>query len=229
MLSYLPYIRVSTGTQANDGLGLALQERAIRAYLDEHRASAGRFYEDRGISGTVEDRPALRELFAVLGPGDLVIVARLDRLARDLLAQEVLLRDIRQRGADLVSCSAAEAEYLQDDPHDPSRTLIRQVLGSVSQFERSLIRLRLQHGRALKAECGGYAFGSPPYGYRAEGGQLVPEPQEQEAIVFACALRRKGHSLRDIGVALADAGFASKRGGGWHPTTVARVLSRAER
>jgi DNA invertase Pin-like site-specific DNA recombinase len=77
-----------------------------------------------------------------------VVVARLDRLARDLLTQEFLLREIRQRGADLVSCSDTEADYLQDDPHDPTRKLVRQVLGAISEFERALIKLRLQRGRA---------------------------------------------------------------------------------
>jgi DNA invertase Pin-like site-specific DNA recombinase len=140
------------------------------------------------------------------------------------LTQEFLLRDIRQRGADLVSCSAAEADYLQDDPHDPTRKLIRQVLGAVSEFERALIRLRLQRGRALKAERGGFAYGSPAFGYRAEGGELKPVAREQEAIRYAKKLRRSGVSLRDIGRALTEQGYPSKRSGSWHPSTVARLL-----
>ena len=171
-LTYFAYARVSTDKQAEDGFGLAAQEKAVRSYFRERRARPPRFFEDRGISGAVEDRPALSELLAALATGDVVVVARLDRLARDLLTQEFLLRDIRQRGADLVSCSSAEAEYLKDDPNDPTRKLIRQVLGAVSEFERSLIRLRLQRGRAVKAERGGFAYGSPPFGYRAEGGGL---------------------------------------------------------
>lgn len=227
-MTYLPYIRVSTDRQADDGLGLALQEKAVRAYLHERRARAARIFEDRGVSGAVEDRPALAELLDELRPGDVVVVARLDRLARDLLTQEFLLRDIRQRGADLASCSAAETQYLNDDPHDPTRKLIRQVLGAVSEFERSLIRLRLQRGRALKAERGGYAYGSPPFGFRAEGGQLVPEPTEQIALEVAVRLRGEGRSLREVARALEDAGHASKRGATWHPATVARLLARAE-
>src|SRR4051812_45093125 len=164
-LSYLPYLRVSTDRQADDGLGLAQQEKSIRGLLREKHARPTRSYEDRGVSGTVEDRPGLAALLADLRPADVVVVARLDRLARDLLTQEFLLRDIRQRGADLVSCSPAETDYLRDDPHDPTRKLIRQVLGAVSEFERALIRLRLQRGRALKAERGGLAYGSPPFGH----------------------------------------------------------------
>ena len=118
-MTYLPYLRVSTDRQAENGLGLAQQEKSIRAFLRQQRVRPVRFFEDRGVSGAVEDRPALGELLAALGKGDIVVVARLDRLARDLLTQEFLLRDIRQRGADLISCSPAEADYLADDPHDP--------------------------------------------------------------------------------------------------------------
>lgn len=227
-MTYLPYLRVSTDRQAENGLGLAQQEKSIRAFLRQQRVRPVRFFEDRGVSGAVEDRPALGELLAALGKGDIVVVARLDRLARDLLTQEFLLRDIRQRGADLISCSPAETDYLADDPHDPTRKLIRQVLGAVSEFERALIRLRLQRGRAVKAERGGFAYGSPPYGFRAEGGELVAIPGEQHAVRFAVGLRREGHSLRSIADALSEAGFPSKRGKSWHPATVARLLSRAE-
>jgi DNA invertase Pin-like site-specific DNA recombinase len=127
---------------------LAQQEQSIRAFLRQQGVRQFRFFEDRGVPGAVEDRPGLAELLAELRPGDVVVVARLDRLARDLLTQEFLLREIRQRGADLVSCSDTEADYLQDDPHDPTRKLVRQVLGAISEFERALIKLRLQRGRA---------------------------------------------------------------------------------
>ena len=227
-MSYSAYLRVSTDRQAENGLGLAAQERSIRALLRERHVRPARFFEDRGASGAVEDRPALSELLEALEAGDVVVVARLDRLARDLLTQEVLLRDIRQRGADVVSCSPAESDYLHDDPHDPTRRLIRQVLGSVSEFERALIKLRLQRGRALKAERGGFAYGSPPFGFRAEGGELVPHPGEQDAIRMALDIRRTGGSLRQIGTALSEAGFLSKRGGEWHPPTVRRMLARAK-
>src|SRR3954452_18740250 len=141
MQTYRPYCRVSTDRQAETGYGLAVQQKSIRAFIGQRHSRAPRFYVDRGVSGAVEDRPALAELLAQLQPGDVVLVARLDRLARDLLTQEFLLRDIRRRGADLMSCATSEGDFLQDDPHDPTRKLVRQVLGAISEFERALIRL----------------------------------------------------------------------------------------
>jgi DNA invertase Pin-like site-specific DNA recombinase len=79
------------------------------------------------------------------------------------------------------STSAGEAAYLEDDPGDPARKVIRQVLGAVAEYERSMIALRLRSGRAGKAQAGGFAYGAPPYGYAArrrtrvaEDGDLYP-------------------------------------------------------
>jgi DNA invertase Pin-like site-specific DNA recombinase len=118
-----------------------------------------------------------------------LIVYRLDRLARDLVLQEQLLADIRRMGADVFSTSSAEGSYLTDDPDDPSRKLIRQVLGAVNEYERAIIALRLRSGRRKKYDNGGYAFGSPPYGWRAVRRDLVEDPEEQAALARMRELR----------------------------------------
>lgn len=224
--SAVGYVRVSTERQAEEGLGLAIQERAIRHLARTAGLKLQEIVRDEGVNGTLEERPGLASLLDSLRPGMVVVVARLDRLARDLLTQEFLLRDMRQRGADLVSCSQAEADYLRDDPDDPTRKLIRQVLGAVSEFERALIKLRLSRGRAAKAAKGGFAYGSPPYGSRAADRKLVPEESEQAVIELATRLRREGASLRSIGRSLLEAGHSPRRAKAWHPQVVARLLRR---
>ncbi len=103
-----------------------------------------------------------------------MVVHRLDRLARDLVLQEQLLAECWKMDATVSSTAAGEDAYLRDDPSDPSRRLIRQVLGAVSDYERAMVRLRLATGRRHKADAGGYAYGAPPFGYRSDGGHLVP-------------------------------------------------------
>lgn len=225
-MNAIGYIRVSTNGQAENGFGLAAQQKAVRQLARERGYRLLKVVRDEGVSGLIEVRPGLADLLEALRTGMVVLVPGLDRLARDLLTQEILLRDIRQRGADVVSCSPAETENLLDDPNDPTRKLIRQVLGAVAEFERSLVRLRLQRGRALKAERGGFAYGSPPYGTRSVAGRLVPLPDEVDAIVFARKLRTAGKSLRKIAEALHEKGYRPKRSDRWHPATVARVLAR---
>ena len=225
------YVRVSTSQQAEEGLGLEVQERAIRLWAKAHHHKLVAVIADSGISGTTEldDRPGLAEALAMVGNGSVggVCVARLDRLARDLVLQEQLLAEIRRQGGGLFTTSAAEVGYLSDDPDDPSRRLIRQVLGAVSEYERAIIALQLRAGRRRKAEKGGFAYGSPPLGWRAERGQLVVDETEAVALARMGELRHDGANLREIATVLADEGHRTKRGARWHPQTVARALQSA--
>jgi DNA invertase Pin-like site-specific DNA recombinase len=222
------YIRVSTDSQV-DGLGPEVQERAISTWAKSHRHKIVTVLRDNGISGAKElaDRPGLAEALALIRDGVIsgVVVYRLDRLARDLVLQEQLLAEIRRMGGELFTTSVAEAGYLADDPNDPSRKLIRQVLGAVNEYERSMIALRLRSGRRRKAEKGGFAYGSPRFGYRAERGELVEDDGEQATVARVAELRSEGKSLRDIGTALTAEGHKPKRGNKWHPQTVTNIVA----
>ncbi|CAN5719866.1 hypothetical protein BH20ACT23_BH20ACT23_21800 [soil metagenome] len=77
----------------------------------------------------------------------------------------------------------------------------------------------------MKAEQGGYAYGSPSYGYRAENKALVVDPAEAEAVKFAKDLRSSGHSYRLIATALAQHGYKPKRAKVWYPSTVKSVVN----
>lgn len=225
------YLRVSTDRQAEEGLGLELQEQAIRSWAKANKHRVVSVLVDEGVSGAKEldHRPGLADALDLVreGNADAVVVYRLDRLARDLVLQEQLLAEFRRLGGEVCSTSAAEAGYLSDDPDDPSRKLIRQILGAVSEYERAMIALRLRSGRRRKAEKGGYAYGSPAFGFRAEDKGLEADQDEQQAIARMQALHEAGSSLRQICAALAEEGYTAKRGGPWHPNTVARVLRRA--
>jgi DNA invertase Pin-like site-specific DNA recombinase len=90
-----------------------------------------------------------------------------------------------------------------------------------------MISLRLRAGRRRKAEKGGFAYGSPPLGWRAERGVLVVDEAESKALARMAELRNDGASLREIATLLADEGHKTKRGARWHPQTVARALQSA--
>jgi DNA invertase Pin-like site-specific DNA recombinase len=154
-----------------------------------------------------------------------LVIYRLDRLARDLVLQEQLLAEVRRLGGVVLSASEAESAFLVDDPDDPSRKLIRQVLGAVSEYERSMIALRLRSGRARKAANGGFAYGAPPFGQRAERGELMRDEREHATIVRARALRSEGRSMRQIADALTRDGHEPRRATRWHPQVVSRLLN----
>ena len=197
------YVRVSTDKQAaEDRLGKPVQEKAIRAYARAHGLRVVSWHYDDGISGSngLDSREGLPLALAEVrdGTAEGIIVYRLDRLARDLIIQETLLAEVKRMGGQTFTTSGAEADFLNDDPNDPSRKLIRQVLGAVNEYERSMIALRLRSGRKLKAERGGFAYGAPAYGQRAQDHELVPDSVEQQAIGRIRELSAAGRSLRQI-------------------------------
>jgi DNA invertase Pin-like site-specific DNA recombinase len=224
------YLRVSTDRQAEEGLGLEVQEQAIRSWARTYDHRVVLWARDEGVSGSsgLDTREGLADALDALKShqAGALVVYRLDRLARDLVLQEQLLADVRRMGADVFSTSNAEASYLTDDPDDPSRKLIRQVLGAVNEYERAMIALRLRSGRRKKHDNGGYAYGSPPYGWRAVGRELVEDPEEQVALARMRELRAAGASYRDIAVALTSEGYRPKRGTVWYPMTVRQILTR---
>ena len=117
-----------------------------------------------------------------------------------------------------------QGEVLRDDPDDPMRTAMRKMAGVMYELDRRLVVARLRRGRRLKAERGGFAGGGVRYGFTTERKQLVPDQAERDVVIRR--LHRSGLSNRKIADQLNAEQVPAKRGGAWHPTTVARVLRR---
>jgi DNA invertase Pin-like site-specific DNA recombinase len=230
------YLRVSTGVQF-DGPGLDVQERAIRVWCRQHSHRLVGWRRDEALSGAADSdvRAGLADALNDVEPGgwtgtsrraEGIVVYRLDRLSRDVIVQESILREVWRLGGEVYSTASGEAN-LRDDPEDPNRRLIRVILGAIAEWERSMIALRMARGRALKRERGGYVDGRPPFGFRAEGKALVPDAAEQATVRRILELRGQGESLRGIVAALEVGGRPAKQGGRWHPRAVAAVVARA--
>lgn len=163
------YIRVSTEAQM-DGFGPDIQRAAVAELAAAEGMELVTVFADEGISGSegLDGRAALALALNYLtdNPGATLIIPRLDRLARDLMVQEQVLADCWKAGATVLSCSETERTYCRpDSPDDPARTLIRQVLGAVAAYERSMIRLRMTRGRRRLLDQQGWAGGPEPYGW----------------------------------------------------------------
>lgn len=79
-----------------------------------------------------------------------------------------------------------------------TRTLVRQLLGGIAQYERAVIRGRMMAGKAAKVAGGGHGGGRPAYGFKAEGKELVANEDERRIVETVTNLRRKGRSYRQI-------------------------------
>ncbi|MBA2730487.1 MAG: recombinase family protein [Euzebyaceae bacterium] len=222
------YCRVLTQRQEDEGLSLEAQEAAIRRWAKAHGHRIVSVHRD-AVSGTrdLEGREGLSRALAEVqaGQAEGVAVWKLDRVARDLMVQEAVLRDVwrmRDGHGELFSTVPSEAN-LRDDPEDPGRRLMRQVFGAIADYERSTIALRLRQGRHHKRLRGGYIGGAPRYGLQAQDRELASHDAEGEVAEHIAALRAEGLSYRAISDLLNTERVPAKRGGQWHPQTVARV------
>jgi len=162
------YARVST-----DGQTLDAQQAALAA------AGAERVYAEK-ISGAVSDRKALARAIAALGAGDVLLVTRLDRLARSTRDLLNVLDAVAKAGAGFRSLADAWA-----DTTTPHGRLMLTVLGGLAEFERELVRARTDEGRK-RAQARGVRFGRK---------LKLTQHQRREAL----ARRAAGESLVEIG------------------------------
>ena len=219
------YLRVSTTLQV-EGDGFDRQRETIAAYAKAKGLALvedGEFREE-GVSGTkdLEDREALARLLAAVNGGSVkvVLVERADRLARDLIVSELILADFRKAGAAVIDASSGE--NLADPKADPSRVLVRQILGAIAQYDRSVTVLKLRAARQRIRRAVGRCEGVKPFGFY---------PEEAPALERLQSLRRKRKgsrrlTLRAIAAELNAEGVATRSGKPWAAATVYGILKR---
>jgi len=131
------YARVSTNGQALD------------AQIDQlHAAGCARIFQEK-VSGARTDRTELRKLLRALRDGDIILVTRLDRLARSTRDLLNILAQVSDKSAGFRSLGDAWA-----DTTTPHGRLMLTVLGGLAEFERELIRVRTAEGRARAVAMG---------------------------------------------------------------------------
>ena len=162
------YARVST-----DGQTLDAQQAALKV------AGADKVYAET-ISGAVTDRKQLRRAIEALAQGDVLVVTKLDRLARSTRDLLNTIATITDRGAGF--------RVLDNPSLDTTCAhgrLLLNILGSIAEFERELIRSRTSEGRQ-RAKLRGVKFGRKP---------ALTQFQRVEAL----RRREAGENLADIG------------------------------
>jgi DNA invertase Pin-like site-specific DNA recombinase len=216
------YLRVS-GKGQIDGDGFDRQRDAIARFARGNGFDIVEEYRDEGVSGTKElaDRPGLAALLDRLESNGVrvVLLERADRLARDLMVNEVIVDQFTRIGARVLTADGAD---LTTADGDPTRTLIRQVLGAVAQFEKSVVVLKLRAARDRIRRRSGRCEGRKPFG---------STPAEVVIVQRIRQLRRKPIGEPRLSIAaIADRlnaeGVATRQGGPWRPSTVYAILQR---
>lgn len=137
------YARVSTKDQE-----LEIQSTRLA------KAGCELFFEEK-ISGALKRRPQLEKLLSQLRKDDVLVVTKLDRLARSTAELLRIAETLNGKSGGLQSLDEPWA-----DTTTPAGKMIMTVFGGIAEFERSLILTRTQEGREA-AQARGVAFGRP--------------------------------------------------------------------
>jgi DNA invertase Pin-like site-specific DNA recombinase len=147
------YARVST-----QGQDLTAQRNALTAL----GVTPDRVYVDHGLTGTSRARPGLREAMAACREGDMLVVTKLDRLARSLPDARDIIDELTSRHVTLNLGGSVH------DPTDPVGRLLFNVLAMVAEFESDLIRMRTREGMAVARAAGKLRGRKPKLNARQE-------------------------------------------------------------
>lgn len=188
------------------------QADAVEAYAKAAGYTVVASFYDAAVSGAdpVDARPGFRELLAHCAECGTctVLVENASRFARDLVVQLTGHAMMEQRGIELVP---ADAPSYFTDP-TPTATMVRQILGAVSEFEKASLVAKLKHARDAKRDATG----------RCEGRKPVPA----EVVAAARRLARRSpktgerRSLRAIAAELASLGYVGPSGAPYHAGSV---------
>lgn len=134
---------------------------------------------------------------------------------------EIILSEFRSLGAQVIAADSGTDLTVEDG--DPTRKLLRQMLGAIAEWEKSVLVQKLRAARVRKRREHGHCEGRKPYGVN---------PQEQQVIEKIRQMRQDGLSFTKIAKSLNEGGIAPRKAtragqsAKWHPPMIQRILAR---
>jgi len=181
---------------------------------------------DTGLSGAsgLDKRIGLAAALEVIGKGDKLIVARLDRLARDTYLSSYIQLQVEKKGAKIVS---ATEESLNGD--DATSKLLKTIIQAFSEFERQSIRARVKATLELKKSKGERISRWAEYGYdfTEDGKRVIENDEEQKVLRLIKTLKDEGKGIQAVKDELEAEGIKTKRGKDvWHYQSVRNIYKK---
>lgn len=217
------YCRVSTLEQQRRGYGIDIQIRDVTLFAERQGLLVHRFYRDEAESGAKENRKALRQLLRDCKAGrvGIVVIPSLDRLSRNVRLAENLFHDFERLDVEVLI-----ADMPTYNGKDRKDVLIRQIREAIAEENRKDIIERLWKGRQERVRKGQFPGGNVPYGYRRNGGRLVPHLKEAEIVRKIFELVCRAETASQIARALNQNGFERRNGKPWTRRQVSAILRR---
>lgn len=226
-MNAIGYTRVSTDSQATDGISLDAQQARIRAWCQANGYTLVGLHVDAGLSGCRSDnRPGLQSaLSEACKSKAALVVYSLSRLARSTKDAIAISERLAKSGADLVSLSE------RIDTTTAAGKMVFRMLAVLAEFERDQIAERTKGALSHMRNEGKRISGRLPYGYdlAPDGQNLLPNPQEQEGLRLILSLRKTGKGRRRIAAALIKQNIPTKTGARWSPQAINSILERIAR
>ncbi len=221
MKNTIGYVRVSTSNQVENGDGLEIQKNKILEYCKERGLELTKFYEDKGISGSIKDRPALVRLLKDCEAGTIqkVVVYKQDRLSRELTVSLWLETQFKKYSIELNS--VVDPEY---DMEDPLQKAFKRIADIFAELEKDMITMRLKEGRINNAKNGVRGSGAIAFGYKKTGDKLEINPEEAKWVEKIFRWASKGRSYSKIAELLNRNGIVTRRGGLFQIESVKYIL-----
>jgi len=213
----IAYIRVSTDDQR---LGPEAQRAAILAWSARAGVEVVAWFDDLGVSGAapLDKRPGLTDAMEALTRGDILVVAKRDRLSRDTFATAMIERMVQRAGARI---QAADGTGNEDSPEG---MLMRRMVDAFAEYERQIIKARTRSALAAKAAKGERVSGLAPMGTKFEAGRVVADDQERAVLRDVEALVNNGWTMQAIATELNRRGVKTRSGGQHTRCSVWRIV-----
>lgn len=222
MTKAIIYTRFSPRRDSEKSESIEAQTTICRNYAFQNRLDIVGEFEDPARSGADENRPGLWQAIEALRPGYVLLVTKLDRLARDVYLSIIVEKAIAKHKATIVSTSG------EDTNDDPDAIMVRRIIQAISERERIvnaartsiMMKAHQANGRRMSSKC--------PIGFCPDpdnSALMIEDPIEQEVIRLVCTLRETGISLRAVARSMNEAGHLC-RSGKWHHSGIKSVLER---
>lgn len=214
------YLRVSgRGQLAGDGE--ARQRETIERFCQNKGFQVIRWFFDGAVTGELDaaDRDQYALMLSFCGPAttNTIIVERSDRLGRALTVCEIACEEARKSGITILE-AASDTDLTNSD--DPTRVLIRQVLGSLAEWNKNVMVKRLRAARERKRAANGHCEGPKPFGSR-------DNPDDEITLNIINALRSEDYSYREVALELTRRNRRTPEGKlKWSKSSVHLVATR---
>lgn len=195
------------------------QQEAVQSYAVANCLEIVGEYYDAAVSGAdaIDARDGFVEMLGYLRSNGArtILVENASRFARDLIVQLTGHRMLKAEGIELIPVDAPD-HFTNETP---TAVMVQQILGSVSQFEKATLVVKLRKARDRK---------SADVGHRIEGRKAYKDINPKLTAAAKQLARKprggKKPSLRKVAAALATNGHTRKNGKPYHPQTIANII-----